>query len=111
MAFQFSDAELHAKAVQLGVINDGETLPPAKRSRVAAALVAEQTPAPKAGEPVLARHVGIEPGGAITVDGEPFPWLVAREPMAVHLDPEGVSTVRLTLLADSVTITPKPESE
>lgn len=39
---QFSDSELHAKAVQLGVITEGEELPREQRSRVAAALLEER---------------------------------------------------------------------
>lgn len=115
---EFTDAEVAAKAVKLGVIDDGQELPRNQRGRIVALLMQERlsapaeepTPTPQA--PQLAREVLIQPGGAITIDGAPFPWLVAAEPMDIRLSPSpnGDSTVRLTLLAESVQII-KPESE
>lgn len=110
---QFPDAELNAKAVELGVIKEGEDLPRNQRSRVAAALLEERRAADrpeKPAEPQAARQITIQ-GSQITVDGKPFPWLVARAPMEIGLSPDGVSTVRLTLLADSVQVlNPKTDS-
>ncbi|WP_330339416.1 hypothetical protein [Streptomyces sp. NBC_00557] len=109
---QFSDSELHAKAVQLGVITEGEELPREQRSRVAAALLEERraakAPAQPA-EPVRAREITVR-GTEITVDGKPFPWLVARAPMEIGLAVDGSGTVRLTLLADSVQVLKPPTS-
>ncbi|MGW2997282.1 hypothetical protein ACWDA9_38250, partial [Streptomyces sp. NPDC001193] len=62
---------------------------------------------PPAGEIVI--H-----GSSILIDGEHFPWLVAAQPMDIGLNPDGVSTVRLTLMAASVQVIrpePRPESE
>lgn len=111
MGLQIDEAALKAKAVELGVIKDGEALPRHERSRVAAALIAGDQQRPAVPEPVCAKEIVVQPGGAITVDGEPFPWLVARTPMEIGLNPEGISTVRLTLLAESVQVLkPKPNS-
>jgi hypothetical protein len=103
---EFSDSELAAKAVQLGVITEGEDLPRNMRSRVAAALVEERRAADRPeqlAEPVIAREITVR-GSEITVDGKPFPWLVARAPMDIGLAPDGSGTVRLTLLAESVQV-------
>lgn len=112
MPLQFTDAEINAKAVQLGVIAEGAAVPNRHRSKVVAALVEERRVAARAekqAEPVCAKEIVVEPGGAILVDGEPFPWLIARQPMEIGLNPEGVSTVRLTLLAEAVQVLkPKP---
>jgi hypothetical protein len=109
---QFPDAELTAKAVQLGVINEGESLPRQQRSKVAAALMEErraEARKEKAVEPVCAKEIVVEPGGQVLVDGDPFPWLIARQPMEISLNPEGISTVRLTLMAEAVQVLkPKP---
>jgi hypothetical protein len=67
----------------------------------------------QAPEPQLAQEIVIH-GSSILIDGEPFPWLVAARPMDISLNPEGVSTVRLTLMASAVQIVrpePRPESE
>ncbi|MCX4993854.1 hypothetical protein [Streptomyces longwoodensis] len=111
---QLPDAELHAKAVELGIITKDQDLPPSQRSRVAAVLLAdrraaEQPQAPAA--PKCAREITVR-GSEITVDGKPFPWLVARAPMEIGLNPDGSGTVRITLLADAVQIlTPQPTTE
>lgn len=117
MQVKFNDDDIRAKAVELGLIEDGDTLPRDMRSRVAAVLLqeaAQAAPRQAACEPQLAKEVVIQPDGVILVDGEQFPWLVTRDPMDVRLDPEGVSTVRLTLMASTVQIIkpePRPESE
>ncbi|KND30082.1 hypothetical protein [Streptomyces stelliscabiei] len=112
MPLQFTDAEINAKAVQLGVITEGAAVPNRHRSKVVAALVEERRAADrqeKQAEPVCAKEIVVEPGGAVLIDGEPFPWLIARQPMEIGLNPEGISTVRLTLLAEAVQVLkPKP---
>ncbi|MEU3528819.1 hypothetical protein AB0E62_34060 [Streptomyces sp. NPDC038707] len=109
MRLTYTDADIAAKAVQLGLISDGEPLPPALRSKVVAALLQEQTaPAAAAAEPQLAQEIVVQPNGVILIDGEPFPWLVAKDAMDVRLNPDGVSTIRMTLLAGAVQII-KPE--
>ncbi|GAQ64049.1 hypothetical protein [Streptomyces scabiei] len=109
---QFPDAEINAKAVELGVIAQGESVPNRHRSKVVAALIEERRAADrqeKQAEPACAKEIVVEPGGAVLIDGEPFPWLIARQPMEIGLNPEGVSTVRLTLLAEAVQVLkPKP---
>lgn len=119
MPLQFTDAELTAKAVQLGLIGQDQALPRQARSRVAAALVEErraEARQDKAAEPVCAKEIVVQPGGAVLVDGEPFPWLIAKQPMEIGLNPEGISTVRMTLLTEAVQIlkpqhNPENESE
>lgn len=116
---QFTSAELQAKAVQLGVIAPGGFLPNRERSKVVAALIEErraEARQEKAAEPVCAKEIVVQPGGAVLVDGEPFPWLIAKQPMEIGLNPGGISTVRLTLLAEAVQIlkpqhNPENESE
>ncbi len=112
MRLTYTDADIAAKAVQLGLIDDGEPLPRGLRGKVVAAMLQEQAAPEAAAEPQLAQEIIIQPNGAILVDGEPFPWLVAQEPIDVHLTPDGVSTVRMTLLAGAVQIIkPEPREE
>jgi hypothetical protein len=109
----FTDGDIQAKAEELGLVQAGEPLPKAMRSRVVAALLEERRAAgshTQAREPQLAQEIVVQPGGVILIDGETFPWLVATEPMQVCLNPDGVSTVRLTLLAAAVQII-KPEEK
>jgi len=110
---QFPDAELTAKAVQLGIIQDGQPLPRSVRSRVAAALLEERRAAAnpeKPAEPEMAKDITVR-GSEITVDGKPFPWLVVRAPMDITLGTDGSGTVRLTLMAESVQVLkPQPDS-
>ncbi|WP_344089100.1 hypothetical protein, partial [Luedemannella helvata] len=64
-------------------------------------------------EPQLAGEIVIH-GSNILIDGEHFPWLVATQPMEIGLNPDGVSTVSLTLMAATVQVIrpePRPESE
>lgn len=112
MHFTFTDADIAAKAVQLGLIQDGQPVPAPLRSKVVAALLQQQAAPSAAAEPQLAQEIVIQPNGAIVVDGEPFPWLVAKEPIDVRVDPDGVSTVRLTLLTNTIQIIrPEPREE
>lgn len=112
MPLQFDEADLHAKAVELGLIYASQELPANLRSRVAAALLQERATHAPGSEPQLAKEIVIQQNGPILVDGEPFPWLVAKQPMEIGLNPDGVSTVRMTLLAESVQILkPEPREE
>lgn len=115
MPISYTDQQIHDKAVSLGLVHDGADLPRHLRGKVVAAMAygdaAEQQQAP---EPQLAQEIAIQPGGTILIDGEPFPWLVAGQPMDICLNPDGVSTVRLTLMAATVQVIrpePRPESE
>lgn len=111
MPLQFSDDEIHAEAVRLGVIYEGDALPRHLRSRVVASLAAgKQRPSSSTQVP-LAREIVVQPGGDIFVDGKPFPWMVLAERMEVALDHDGGGTVRLTLPAENIQILPKHESE
>ncbi|QIJ61403.1 hypothetical protein [Streptomyces sp. JB150] len=114
MRLTYTDADIAAKAVQLGLIQDGDDLPRQMRGRVVAALLQEQAASESGAspEPQLAKEIVVQPGGAIVVDGEPFPWLVAKQPMEITLHPDGLSTVRLTLIAEAVQIIkPEPREE
>ncbi|MCC9154908.1 hypothetical protein LZP81_30785 [Streptomyces parvulus] len=116
---QFTDAELQAKAEELGLVKPGEPIPTAAmQSRVKAAVVEDRRATTRQEKPAdarLAKSIVVQPGGVILIDGEPMPWLVAKQPMDIGLNPEGISTVRLTLLAESVQVlkpkTDSPESE
>jgi hypothetical protein len=109
---QISDDAVQARAVQLGLIQQGEILPRHLRSRVIAAMADSDSHPVGLSEPRLAREVVIQPGGTVLVDGEPFPWLVGRQPMEITLQHDGVSSVRLTLLAAGVQIVPpEPRTE
>ncbi|KMS71761.1 hypothetical protein ACH49_24360 [Streptomyces leeuwenhoekii] len=113
MALSFTDEEIHAQAVRLGLVQDGQDLPRSLRSRVVASLAAErQRPATSADAPV-AQSIVIQPGGDIQVDGRPFPWVVQADQMEVTLAPDGAGMVRLTLPALNVQILKPatPESE
>lgn len=117
MKAQFTEPDIRAKAVELGLMQDGAELPRHQRSKVVAVLLyeaANAAPRKAEREPQLAKEIVIQPGGTILVDGEPFPWLVAKQAMEVGLNPDGVSTVRFTLMAEAVQIIkpePRPESE
>lgn len=115
MNVQFSDDDIKAKAAELGLMSKGADLPRHLRSRVVAALLQEAAsaaPGQVASEPELANEIVIQPGGTILIDGEPFPWLVAKQAMEIGLDPGGISTVRLTLMTNSVQIIkPEPREE
>ena len=117
MPISYTDQQIREKAVHLGLIPDGADLPRHLRGKVVAAMAyGDAAERQKAPEPQLAREIVIQPGGSILIDGEPFPWIVAAEHMDIHLDPapDGLSTVRLTLMASAVQVIrpePRPESE
>jgi len=117
MQVKFTDDDVRAEAERLGLIESGAELPRHLRSRVVAALVQQESQAKSPGpvtEPELAKEIVVQPDGVILVDGEPFPWLVAREPMDIRVSPDAVSTVRLTLMTEAVQILksePQAESE
>ncbi|MFT2014590.1 hypothetical protein ACMA1D_01895 [Streptomyces sp. 796.1] len=111
---EVTDAQVRAKAIQLGLIGADDDLPRHLRSRIVAALTQDTAGPPADDEPPqprLAREIVVQPRGVVLVDGRPFPWLVADEPMEIHLSGGGPSTVRLTLLADSVQVLKSRESE
>jgi hypothetical protein len=117
MQVKFTDEDIRAEAERLGLVTPGGEMPRHLRSRVVAVLIERQTqaaPGGSAAEPQLAKEIVIQPGGVILIDGETFPWLVAREPMDIRVSPDAVSTVRLTLMAGTVQVLktePHPESE
>lgn len=113
MQVQFTDEQITAKAVQLGVIEAGERLPRNLRSRIVAALVQESAPRFEVGEaPPVAESIRVQPRGSIEVDGRPFPWLVQADRIEVSLEPDGSGMVRLTIPARRIQITePADESE
>lgn len=107
----FSDEQVHAEAVRLGLIEAGADLPRHLRSKAAASLANQaspsQAPAPAA---AVARSITVRPGSGVDVDGRPFPWIVQAEHIEVTLAPDGSGLVRLTIPTKSVTIT-APEGE
>ncbi|GAA0454324.1 hypothetical protein ACFQ2B_27945 [Streptomyces stramineus] len=111
MPLRYTDEQVTAKAAQLGLIADGQTLPRHLRSKVIAALHSER-PRSTGALPPVAERIVIQPGGAVEVDGRPFPWLVQSDLIEVTLQPDGAGMVRLTLPARNVQILqPAPESE
>ncbi|MEV5680962.1 hypothetical protein [Streptomyces sp. NPDC052179] len=110
MRLTITDADITAKAVELGVINAGESVPPAQRSKIAAVLLREQLPRTKRDDAPVAQSIVVQPGGGVEIDGRPFPWVIQAETIEVTLDPSGSGLVRLTIPTLSVQIT-KPESE
>jgi hypothetical protein len=102
-----SDHDIATKAVQLGLIAEGEQLPRHLRSRVVAALLADQQQRSAASAPV-AGSIVVTPGVGIEIDGHPFPWVIQRDAIEVVLDPSGQGLVRLTIPTKSVQII-KPE--
>ncbi|WP_411102441.1 hypothetical protein [Streptomyces sp. cmx-4-9] len=114
MPISYTDKQIHDKAVEVGLIPADAELPRNLRGKVVAVL-ANGDAAERAipAEPQLAGEIVIH-GSSILVDGEPFPWLVTGQPMEIGLNPDGVSTVRLTLMAATVQVIrpePRPESE
>lgn len=111
MRLTITDQDIQRKALQLGLIQDEEPVPPHVRSKVAAALLQEQAPQPTEAPP-LAESIVIQPGGSIEIDGKPFPWTIQAEQMSVTLGPDGAGMVRLTIPARNVQILkPADESE
>lgn len=109
----FNDAEIRAKAAELGLVYDGHTVPAHLRSRVAAAIVEERRGAAKqeALPPAtVAQSISVQPGIGVEIDGAPFPWIVQADHVEVTLAPDGSGLVRLTIPTNSVVIKPR-ESE
>lgn len=107
----YSDDQVRAKAVELGLVGEGEPVPDRLRSRVVASLAAADTAEQQSPRARLAKHVVVEPEGRILIDGEPLPWYVARDSIEVVCHPKGDGTVRLTLLAERVEITAPKNTE
>ncbi|MGC5531569.1 hypothetical protein [Streptomyces sp. SR-10] len=110
MRLTVTDADIARKAVELGVIEKGQPVPPNMRSRIVAALLQEQMPSVKSADVPVAQSIVVQPGGGVEIDGRPFPWVIQAETIEVTLDPSGSGLVRLTIPTLSVQIT-KPESE
>ncbi|MEU5036555.1 hypothetical protein AB0G48_20750 [Streptomyces rubiginosohelvolus] len=110
MRLTVTDADIARKAVQLGVIKEGQPVPPNERSRIVAALLQEQAPRMATADVPVSQSIVVQPGGGVEIDGRPFPWVIQAETIEVTLDPSGSGLVRLTIPTLSVQIT-KPESE
>jgi len=104
----FTEDEIKAKAVQLGIIDRPDrAMPPEVRSRVKAALVEERRAAEMAARPAddgpyIGGQITIRPGAGIELDGERLPAAAEPVDIRVSTDPAVPSTVRLTLLAHTV---------
>lgn len=104
-SLKYSDEQIRAEAVRLGLVGEGEPISPAVRSRAASALMAQrQLALPATRGPRLAKVFTVRPGRGPLVDGKPFPWLVTDDPMAVEVRPDGSGFVRLTIPAELVRI-------
>ncbi|MFE5853538.1 hypothetical protein ACFQ61_10040 [Streptomyces sp. NPDC056500] len=110
MRLSVTDAEITAKAIDLGVIQPGEQVPPQQRSRIVAAILQDKKPRTRAANVPVAQTIVVQPGSGIDIDGRPFPWVIQADAIEVTLDPSGSGLVRLTIPTLSVQITP-PESE
>lgn len=103
---EFTDAEIKAKAVQLGIVDRADrAIPPDARNRIKAALVQERRASaaqPTDDGPPVAGQIVIRPGDRIELDGMPLPAAAADIEITVSTDPAMPSTVRLTLLAHTV---------
>lgn len=111
MRLTITDADIARKAVELGVIKEGEPVPAAKRSTIAAALLQERAPRMAAADVPVAQSIVVQPGGGVEIDGRPFPWVVQADTIEVTLDPSGSGLVRLTIPTLSVQITKNAEGE
>jgi hypothetical protein len=96
----FTDDQLQAEAVRLGLIGDGDELPQHLRSQVAAQLAAP--PADSAADDEPAARV---PGGELIIaadrvllDGQRFPLTVTTDPVEITARHGGQTTVRLTVV-------------
>lgn len=110
MRLTISDSDIQAKALELGLIQPGEPVPANVRSRIVAALLAEQAPRAAAADVPVAKNISVQPGASVMVDGNPFPWVVQADAIEVTIAPDGSGLVRLTIPTLSVEIT-KSESE
>jgi hypothetical protein len=113
MPISFTPDQIHAEAIRLGLINAGQQLPQNLRSTVVASLatasrLAVEMP-PTAPRPASTVEIHTGPDGFVTIDGRPFPWLIAPEQIAVTLNPDGSGTVRLAIEAGAVTINSTPK--
>jgi len=106
MPLQFTDEQVHAQAVHLGLIGEDDALPRHLRSKVVASLAAQQQRPASAEQVPLARQITVQPGGDILIDGKPFPWIVQADQMSVALEPDGSGSVRLTIPAENIQILP-----
>ncbi|ONK09435.1 hypothetical protein [Streptomyces sp. MP131-18] len=58
-------------------------------------------------EPTLPELICVERRGndtSITVDGQPFPYIVGRDDVHLSVDPDEIPSVTLTLYADRVEV-------
>ena len=58
-------------------------------------------------EPRIAKWIYVERRdrkAVLTIDGEPFPYAIARESVRVSVDPDGAPRVTLAILADRVEV-------
>lgn len=110
MRLTITEADVARKAAELGLVEPGAPVPPNVRSKVAAALLAEQAPRQAAADVPVAQSIVVQPGVGVEVDGRPFPWVIQADAIEVTLDPSGAGLVRLTIPTQSVQIL-KSESE
>ncbi|MFJ1581785.1 hypothetical protein ACIOC1_00410 [Streptomyces sp. NPDC088197] len=97
----FPDAEIHAEALRLGLISDGDELPRHLRSQAVASLAAEEPvdtgPDDEPPVPVPGGDLIIA-GDRVLLDGQPFSLPVTTEPVEITARHGGPTTVRLTVV-------------
>ncbi|MFF3671687.1 hypothetical protein [Microtetraspora malaysiensis] len=103
--YQFSEQEITAKAVELGLVANGEALPANLRSKAVKALAAavQQQPVEP---PLEVGHLILTPDRRVLLDGHVLPLQVLdSDPIHVVLHGEG-ATIRLTVAARTITVHP-----
>ncbi|MFF4779409.1 hypothetical protein ACFY05_42000 [Microtetraspora fusca] len=104
---QFDEAELSAKAVELGLIADGQALPRHLRSHAAAALVAARQGQPPEAPEAEAGHLVITGDRRVLLDGHALPVLVVDDD-PIHVVLQGdAATIRLTIAARTIIVHPE----
>jgi hypothetical protein len=100
---EFTDAEIRAKAEKLGY--DPAALTPPQLAKVKVILMEERAANQARSDPddpFIAGHITIRPGASIELDGHRLPAASESVEVTVSADPDVPSTVRLTLLVDTV---------
>ena len=99
----FTDDEIKAEAVRLGLITNADDLPRHLRSQVVASLAARTTTdtADSPGAAVPGGELTVTADGDVLLDGRPFPLPVTTDPIEVTARHGGRTTVRLTVVVDA----------
>lgn len=111
----FTDQQIHAEAVRLGLIAPVEDLPRHLRSQVVASLAAPvaDEPEPAGGVPPVEvapdadAELTVYADGPVLLNGSPFPLPVnGADPIEVIARRGGLTTVRLTVVVGACHLLP-----